>query len=122
MEDNDRHGYANSHSVALNRVGWELAVILGKVDPETGDVYEGDIDELLAELRERAVIRTPRTLPVADFVIEEDSPGEMIESAVAQFGGYLSMCWEYPWNSGVFESTAAKEAVDTLVNYLNDKM
>lgn len=112
----------NETDERMNQIGWRLAVFLGKVDPDKEETVHADIDEMLDELEARAVVRTPRTKPASPFTIEDDNTPNMIASAVGQYGGYLSMCWEYPWDSGIFESDLAKDATDTLVNYLNDKM
>lgn len=90
---------------------WIITGVQGERYPCKPDIFDATY-EASDSFRERRL---------APFTIDDDGSPNMVEGAVFQALGYASLCWsELP--TGVFDSDAAKQCGDTLVNYLNDVM
>lgn len=115
----DEHGWIDTleggHTVCPG--DWIITGVQGERYPCKPDIFAITYDSVM-DVPTEAV---PRESKMPSFVIEDDGSPDMISSAVFQALAYASMCWsETP--RGIFESDAAKDCGDTLINYLNDKM
>jgi hypothetical protein len=59
------------------------------------------------------------TFDAREIAAEADARGEdALATVIGQLVGYGSVCWENPAGAGVFDSTRAKGAVDSTLEWL----
>ena len=61
------------------------------------------------------------TIEIDEFgYFKTDDEALSLESAIFQALGAVSMCWEFPYAGGEFQSSWAKEIGDNLVSYIRN--